>query len=619
MKSGTSCFKSLLLKDITRFSPVWGLYTVCLFLGLMLMAGGEVGASLPSAMATCISLMPLVNSCYGLAVAQVLFGDLHNSRLCYGLHSLPVKRERWFAVHTVSGLLFSLAPTALMTAVALALMVPGCQVENVWQIGAMWWLGTNLQYIFFFGAGILSMMLSGSRLGGALIYAVINLAAVGFAFLYAIIYIPMFYGFQSQENIFYWFAPLVQMCSMEYFDTDFSRLALPGGSVLKGTFEILPNWWYLFACGGVGVLLGQLGLEAYRRRNLEVAGNTVAFRWIKPFFLMAASLACAVGTQFVLAGVFGVRDLDDRNLRFFVQMLISLAVGWIAGAMILSRTTRIFTKKILLGFVAFTTAFLLTIGIAWLDPLGLETRIPDMDDIQSATLYTSAYGTGNLELTEPEDLENIRILHESALKNRLTGEAVRHEGQQFASWNEMVDYLGEDYVDKKGREGELLTEHPMTYYLTYTLKNGQTVKRQYRAFPLDPDGQVLKIYLTRFDYLTNYPRADALAHDAESAYIEGIDEQFTDKAFILKLAQAIEADCQAGTMAQNSQYHSGYVYEDPRYDRAYRNHYIYFACVPPGMNPYQGARIHVSFYIYAECENTLAFLEAEGLLDKIYR
>jgi uncharacterized membrane protein YfcA len=50
MKSRTSCFNSVLFrKNLTRFAPVWCLYTLCLLLGMFLgkwLVGTEKGVAL---------------------------------------------------------------------------------------------------------------------------------------------------------------------------------------------------------------------------------------------------------------------------------------------------------------------------------------------------------------------------------------------------------------------------------------------------------------------------------------------------------------------------------------------------------------------------------------------
>lgn len=134
MRTQTSYFNTTALrKDLTRFAPLWGLYTLALLCGLMLLAGDDSEGSyyLADNFSNLHVVMAPVNMGHAFLMAAVLFGDLFNSRMCNGLHALPLRREGWFAVHTVSGLLSSAVPTAVMTLVALPLLMRS-NVENAW-------------------------------------------------------------------------------------------------------------------------------------------------------------------------------------------------------------------------------------------------------------------------------------------------------------------------------------------------------------------------------------------------------------------------------------------------------------------------------------------------------
>ena len=97
MKLRTSfCNKTLLRKNITRFSPVWGVYTLCLLVGMGLMYmdadNGKVNFWFASHMAKSIQIMGLVNLFFAPITAMLLFGDLFNSRMCNAIHAMPLRR-----------------------------------------------------------------------------------------------------------------------------------------------------------------------------------------------------------------------------------------------------------------------------------------------------------------------------------------------------------------------------------------------------------------------------------------------------------------------------------------------------------------------------------------------
>ena len=81
MRSKTSCFnKTVFRKNLTRFAPVWVLYTLCLVLGLFLVYSNAAGSSdryrdfqFTYQVSQMIQVMGGVNLGYALLVAQLLF------------------------------------------------------------------------------------------------------------------------------------------------------------------------------------------------------------------------------------------------------------------------------------------------------------------------------------------------------------------------------------------------------------------------------------------------------------------------------------------------------------------------------------------------------------------
>ena len=128
MQSKTSFFnKTVYKKNLTRFAPVWAGYALCLVLGVALLyvnGGSDKQYHFANNyISDLFSVMAVVNLAYGLIAAQLLFGDLFNSRMCNMLHAFPVKRESWFVTNVASGLTFSLVPTGLLALVAVLMSV----------------------------------------------------------------------------------------------------------------------------------------------------------------------------------------------------------------------------------------------------------------------------------------------------------------------------------------------------------------------------------------------------------------------------------------------------------------------------------------------------------------
>ena len=105
MKFRTSfCNGPVLRKDLTRFAPLWGCYSIFLLLMLTVLIGLRTEYIRCLNAADYVIAMGIVNLIYAFLAAQMLFGDLFNSRMCNALHALPLKRECWFGTHVTAAL-----------------------------------------------------------------------------------------------------------------------------------------------------------------------------------------------------------------------------------------------------------------------------------------------------------------------------------------------------------------------------------------------------------------------------------------------------------------------------------------------------------------------------------
>ena len=303
MKSRTSSFNlTVFKKDLTRFAPAWAIYGIVLLLVLMAAVSDNEIYYRVNNVEAFVVVMAWINLFYGALVAQLLFGDLYNSRLCNALHAMPVTREGWFWTHTVSGLLFSLIPN-----LALALLaVPVLNLGAGWAAIPLWLLAACLQYLFFFGTAVLCVMLSGNRLGQLALYAIVQFAGLLAYWLASRIYEPLLYGIQINGEGFYPLCPAAAISQMgDIFHVDYERILNDMGEFSH--YEVYgvagdQGWGYMAICAAVGVIALGAALVLYRKRKLECAGDFVAFKVLEPVVLVLVTIF--VGGFFHLCGDF---------------------------------------------------------------------------------------------------------------------------------------------------------------------------------------------------------------------------------------------------------------------------------------------------------------------------
>ena len=568
MKLRTSfCNKTLLRKNITRFSPVWGVYTLCLLVGMGLMYmdadNGKVNFWFASHMAKSIQIMGLVNLFFAPLTAMLLFGDLFNSRMCNAIHAMPLRRETIYATNVISGLLFSLAPTAVMAVLSLPLLI-GTVVHNAWQIAFLWFVGVNLEFILFYGMAVFCIFCTGNKLGFAALYAVLNGGAFLIYSIADVLYTPMLYGVITPTRLVEQLTPIANMVDDTFVEVSNyqNMLTLFEGRLKDAVadFWVDENYYNLLVFALVGMVFLVLGLVMYRNRNLECAGDAVAVRWLEPVFQCVAAVAGGAVAMLCLE-MFFYNLMRKNDLVLYILTLCGMAVGWFAGKMLLERSTRVFRLKNWRGLGVLTAIFAISLAMTHFDVLGIETWTPKPENVASVTLSCS----GDIELTEQEDIENMIRLQEMALEDRLerSGAYPAAYVDSFGSVSNMP-YPEEGFTYGEG--SPYSTEEPHYFAdnlrLEYLMKNGKVVTRNYTVWASFEEGEIIKEYISRWEFLqknTYWGEEEPDFTRIVDFSINGkpIPKELMTEETALELMDAIKADCEDRTMACSSYYHEG--------------------------------------------------------------
>lgn len=612
MKSRTSFFNGpVFRKNLARFAPLWGGYTVCLLLGMLLMldADGDSGYWFAARMAELCSAMAVINCGYALLTALVLFGDLYSSRMCNALHALPLRRECWFNTHVLSGLFFSLLPTAVMTGMALPLLWVMSAVERGWQIALYFLLTANLEYLFFFGLAVLCALCSGSRVGMAVLYGIANSLAYLAVFLTDTLITPMYYGAVTPKELFTLFCPVVQIVSSPLVVCQRHRveagLSVTGEELNNtyGTFHLGEGWVYLAVVAAIGVALLLLARAMYRRRRLECAGDFLSTGKLTPVFMVIFSLTVGILFQFIKTAFVG----NDGMLPVFLY--IGIAAGWFVGRMLLERQAKVFGRlKNWLGMAAMMAGVVAVLCFASLDPFGVEDWVPAVGDVEEVTMVNGHRGV--VETDDPEEIADIVRIQELILGEKLTPEEADAQWKRaFDAALKTPEVLANqvhytDMAEKLGYRKYISVD------ITYTLKSGRTVAREYCAWVDTEAAQHAKPYFNHVGaifYHYNNIRTDEdlrnMVQRPHTIYVDNVilPEELLTEQLVADLVEAILADSRTGTMVQSDGYHEGLVLDKP----GTLNHYYRVDIQFPQDSLY--------FNVYADSENCLQWMERYGI------
>ena len=559
MKLRTSFFNvRVLLKNLTRFAPVWVLYTVAEVLGLLslnLEKAGIVADDLTHIMGP----VSIFHGVYALIVAACLFGDLFDSRMCNGLHAMPMRRVGWLLTNLASGLIFALIPAVVGGAVAVAILK-----EYYW-IGLLWQATSLLQFVFFFGVAVFSAMCAGKRLGMIAIYGILNFLSVLIFWVADTVFEPLLPGVMLSDDWFILFCPLVSILEDTYLNFYYDGIL---GGFFKGFYA--ENWNYLYICAGIGVLLTVLGWLLYRKRHLETAGDFISFRPMRMFFLLTYTVAAG-------ALLYSFGELFLGTYRDYGFLVVGILIGWFTGWMLLERTVKIFNRKVFIGLVAFAAVFAGSIGLTIMDPMGIAAYVPETEKIENACLYLSTdyynflYGSGSeddRDLSKPEDIAQIQQLHRMML--------------------ETPEETDEEYI---------------IVYVRYERKNGTSVLREYKIPPKSKTAAELNDYFSDLSHVFGTDGWERVKESTEviNVYLQGgmhgID--ISDPQQKQALFAALEADSAANNLAQHDYFHLNQEYVGS-VDIAWET-----------LKTTQRGAITIgrNITIYEDCVNTSAFLE----------
>ena len=472
MKSKTSCFnKTLFLKNITRFWPVWAFYMVVLFFSMPLnlyletryASGMYVGNSVADdklySLIQCVelNLSPLIVFFFAILCALAVFSYLYNARSCNMIHAFPVKRGELFFTNYLNGLLFMIVPQII--AFLMSMFV--CVFRNITSVEYLffWLMYVMGMTLFFYSCAVFFCMLTGHHFAGVVYYFLGNTIYVILKALISSITETLGYGlsvylgtgsFLTGKDIS--LSPIVFMVERVGIswerDADYNivDITMRGGNVVIA---------YLV----VAVVLIGISMLLYKRRQLECAGDILSLYWLKPVFRWLAAFGAGTGFSILFTLIF----FEDTKSAAPVLIVCSVAFSFVfffLAEMLLRKKFRVFEKKRCIEWVVCGIVILFILVAIDADLFRLERRVPNADDVRAVQM-SAEY---DIVATDPEDIETIRNLHQTIIDSKK-----EYEDYYYAN--------GGDLMDEDSDELQL---HRTTYVtLQYYLNNGKKMSRRY--------------------------------------------------------------------------------------------------------------------------------------------
>lgn len=392
---------------------------------------------------------------------MMLFRYLHYDQSVDLLHSLPVKRTTLYNTHLAAGIIFLFVPV-LITALLASLALHGLGIEVVTSRIFFNWLGITLvsNLFLFIITAVIAMMCGMSWVQGALTYVLLLLPAAFMTFLYQTMrtYINGFsYSFYSNnlDNL----SPLLRLFNYSHRTFTGSDYAI-----------------YLLLC----TALYFLGWYLYKKRQLEMAGNALAFTILFPILKYGAAF-CGL---LLLGSYFNSVQNNNIYWTWFGYLLGSLLGYWLSEILIY-KSLYVFNRIAARGYLVFGLVMIVLISALNYDITGYEKKLPQLAEVESVYWDNSFYPLTN----EPD-----RYASRSSYLEPID-DTYRREVSMFFTEPQTVKDIWDfhkaiieygEFKDVSNQDNS--SQH---FCFAYKLKNGDMLYREYNV-PIKPFASELK-------------------------------------------------------------------------------------------------------------------------------
>lgn len=471
MRSKTSCFnKTLFLKNLTRFWPLWGgasfigaLFSLAL-LSQLLRYGKDSIASEPLEMTLgyygiLSGLVPIICLLYGLLCALAVWGYLYSARSVNLMHILPIRREGLFVTNFLSGYVMLLLPFAVTGGLCIVISAVFGLFEPVGVLVTI--LGVLGESFFYFSSATLAAFITGNIFAMPALYLLLHFLEAILDLLLSNFARGFIFGLSTNYTGFLEFlSPTVYLMRNVDADAQYQKTIIDyTGAYTHELLSVrLENAWLIAVYALAGAALLALAFVLYRRRRSERAGEVVAVGWMRPFFRYGvAGLAALLGGQLIY-GLFW-EDAYFKAVPLAVCMLVAGAIGYYGASMLLAKTLRVFHRS-WRGLALVAAGVAVLCGCLRLDLFRAADRVPEISQIEKMEFYADSNTYIFYPGREDELLERVRRLHAAIAADR----------------KYVLDFDRENFTTLEDETPSWTWEYVP---FTYTTHGGQTVHRNY--------------------------------------------------------------------------------------------------------------------------------------------
>ena len=491
MQSRTSFFnKTIFKKNLSRTWVVGLVYFFILLMGVTINYALSVANLTATDMETgytagyfllntlsCLSTgtYPVI---FAIIAFMLTFSYLYSKRDSFMMHSFPVSRTSLYWTGIISSIVVLSIPVVvvaiLTTAVAAA--TGASYIAAIWY----WALIELAANVIFAGIAMIAMMITGQAVTAVVFYAIFNALYYMMELVLRLLAASLMFGMSGAMdeitiNMFSPAAYINQNCGVGLelkWDDDFARIT--GLDVtLKGGKELII---YLI----VGIIMILAGYLLYRTKKLETVSDFISVDAVKPIFSVGVSFFVSVVLAILTTGFFTSIFGGSYGIAYaicIVAMLVYGAICYYVTLMLIAKTMRVFKRRNAIAIATYSVCALAVMMGARIDILGIESRIPDTNDIAWAGIMQD----NTFVFKDQESIEQVRNIHRMIIADR----------------TEMRNMPYETTEDDTVAANSLC--------IKYMLKNGKTLYRTYvvRDYDMVGSDQYHEVIQTSLNLMNN--------------------------------------------------------------------------------------------------------------------
>jgi len=442
----------------------------------------------------CSVVVPVISIITAIAV----FGYLHNHKAAGFVSSLPIRRIGLYVTNWLSGLTLMLAP-ALLTGVLYGLLLIGRPVPSG---DFLRWIGALLaSHLIFFSIAVFCSFLTGNPVMQAFLYGLFNFMSYAFYLLSKSVATLLVFGYSVPDASPVYTLAVLLTPPVAMLRT--IQLMAPQRMFSFGFEAYIPtaalHWMLYLIFTALMIVFGYL---LYHRRRIEDAGEVIAHRPVKSVFKYLIG-ACFGALMALIVTLFASRgsmvSIIEKTTVFSVSVMFFGALGCLFSEMLIRKRLRVW-KTAHKGIIVFVASVIAVTLFIRFDGIGYERRVPDPKDVTAVSLTSQLRPFSPPLHRSAEDI-NLRFVpsgehwsllwsyfeRQQSLGLPVFDDAIIHEiklrtPNYFESPEAIASAvkLHQAIVDDRRNLGELQdNEGFWWYYLTYTLKDGSVMTRDY--------------------------------------------------------------------------------------------------------------------------------------------